>query len=242
MTIRRLPAAVIFLAILIVAGCNEGRAPAANNGVKSEPAVPTTVRSRSVVVYAASSNAQIGPVLEAYTAETGIKINLVVDDYAKLVAKIERSGSASVADLLIATNVGDLWNATENDIYRPVFSALIAEQTPENLRDAEKLWHALSVRARIVVYNTNLTDADMAATISDYGSLGDELWAGKLCLSSSSVQGNRSLIAYLIKTHGARNAEVIVRRLAEQILLQRCFGDDERSHAGSSWTAAARLA
>ena len=196
--------------MLSVAGFSEGPSPAAQ--VDAESAVtPAVVNRTSIVVYAASGNAQIGPTLEAYTAETGIRINLVVDDYAKLVARIERSGSGSVADLLIATSAGDLWSAAENNIFRPVYSTLVAEQVPENLRDAEKLWHSLSVRARIVVYNTNLASALQVATISDYGSLGDELWNGKLCLSSSSVLGNRSLIAYLIKTHGARDAELIVR-------------------------------
>jgi iron(III) transport system substrate-binding protein len=150
-------------------------------------------------------------VLDAYTAETGVKVNLVVDDYQKLAARVARSGGGSVADLLIVNNVGDLWLATEEDIYRPVYSTLVATQVPENLRDAEKFWHALSVRARIVVYNQNLAAADKVATITGYGSLGDALWRGKLCLSSSSVQSNRSLIAYLIKNHGTRNAELIVR-------------------------------
>jgi len=209
---RLWPMGVIFLAILFVAGCSEDNTPTQQTDEESEAVEPTAARSRSVVVYAASSNAQIGPVLDAYTAETGTKVNLVVDDYAKLVAKIERSGSSSVADLFIATNVGDLWHAAENDIYRPVYSTLVANQIPENLRDAEKLWHALSIRARIFVVNTSLADAAQVATISGYGSLGDERWRGKLCLSSSSVQGNRSLIAYLIKSHGVRNAELIVRR------------------------------
>jgi iron(III) transport system substrate-binding protein len=211
MTFRLWPTASTLLVMLVVAACSDDRSQAPEEDAEREVVAATAAGSQSLVVYAASSNAQIGPVLEAYTAETGVKINLVVDDLANLVARIERSGSGSVADLLIATNVGDLWNATEKDIYRPVYSAIVAKQVPENLRDAEKLWHALSVRARIVVYNTTLAEAAQVATISDYGSLGDESWRGKLCLSSSSVPGNRSLIAYLIKKHGARNAELIVR-------------------------------
>lgn len=211
--------------MLSVAGCGDDPSQAPETDVESEVVAPTAARSQSIVVYAASSNAQIGPVLEAYTAETGVKVNLVVDDLENLVAKIERSGGGSVADLLIATNVGDLWNATEKDIYRPVYSALVTNQIPENLRDAEKLWHALSVRARIAVYNTDLAEAAQVATISDYGSLGDETWRGKLCLSSSGVQGNRSLIAYLIKNHGTRNAELIVRGWQEN-LAATVFSDD----------------
>jgi iron(III) transport system substrate-binding protein len=220
----RWPIHLIFLAMFSVAGCSEDRSPVPPVDVGSVVA-PAVASPTSIVVYAASGDAQIGPTLEAYTAETGIRVNLVVDDYAKLVARIERAGSGSVADLLIATNVGDLWKAAENDIFRPVYSTLVAEQVPENLRDAEKLWHALSIRARTIVYNTNLATAIQVATISDYESLGDELWNGKLCLSSSRVQGNRSLIAYLIKTHGARDAELIVRGWQAN-LGAPVFGDD----------------
>jgi len=218
---------LIVLAMLWVAGCSEDRSPAPQVDVESEAAAAAATGPSPIVVYAASADAQIGPVLEAYTVETGVKINLVVDDYAKLAARIERSGSGSVADLLIAANVGDLWKATENDVFRPVYSTRVANQIPENLRDAEKLWHALSVRARIIVYNTRLADAAKLATISDYGSLGDALWRDKLCLSSSSVQGNRSLIAFLIKTHGARNAELIVRGWQAN-LAAPVFSDDRK--------------
>jgi len=227
MKFRRWLKGITLLAILAVAGCSDDRSQAPENDVEREAVASTDARSQSIVVYAASSNAQIGPVLEAYTAETGVKINLVVDDLTNLVARIERSGSGSVADLLVATNGGDLWNATEKDIYRPVYSASVTDQIPENLRDAEKLWHALSVRARIAVYNTDLVEAAQVATISDYGSFGDESWRGKLCLSSSSVPGNRSLIAYLIKKHGARNAELIVRGWQANLAATVFTDDDE---------------
>lgn len=225
MKFRRRLIGVIFLAVSSVAGCSEDRSPAPQVSLVREAAKPSVIGPRAVVVYSASGQAQIGPVLEAYTAETGVKVNLVVDDYEKLAARIARSGGGSVADLLIVTNVGDLWHATEKDLYRPVYSTLVASQVPENLRDAEKVWHALSVRARIVVYNQNLAKADEVATITDYGSLGDELWRGKLCLSSSSVPGNRSLIAYLIKNHGERNAELIVRGWQAN-LATTIFSDD----------------
>ncbi len=225
MIFRRCLISVTFLAVFSVAGCSEDRSPAPQMSSASNTEEPAVTGPRAVVVYSASDQAQIGPVLEAYTAETGVKVNLVVDDYEKLAARIARSGGGSVVDLLIVTNVGDLWHATEEDSFRPVYSTLVARQIPENLRDAEKVWHALSVRARIVVYNQNLAAADKLATITDYGSLGDALWRGELCLSSSSVQSNRSLIAYLIKNHGARNAELIVRGWQAN-LATTIFGDD----------------
>ena len=87
------------------------------------------------------------------------------------------------------------------------------------------MWHALAGRARIAVYNRNLADASQVATVVDYGSIGDDVWRGKVCLSASGVQGNRSLIAFLIMNHGARNAELIVRGWQAN-LAAPVFGDD----------------
>jgi len=209
--LRRWSAAASCLVIFSIFGCSEDRSSSLTNEASGDTPDPAAAGPRPVVVYSASNNAQIGPVLEAYTAETGIQINLVVDDYERLVARIERSGAGSVADLLIGANAGDLWDASEKDIYRPVYSTLVADQIPERLRDAEKVWHALAGRARIAVYNRNLADASQVATVIDYGSLGDDSWRGKVCLSASGVQGNRSLIAFLIMNHGEREAELIVR-------------------------------
>jgi iron(III) transport system substrate-binding protein len=50
------------------------------------------------------------------------------------------------------------------------------------------------------------------ADVDRYASLADDRWQGRLCVSSSAVPGNRSLIAFLIARHGARDAEIIVRR------------------------------
>jgi len=70
-------------------------------------------------------------------------------------------------------------------------------------------------------------DVAQLATINDYGALGDALWHGKLCLSSSNVNSNRSLIAYLIKSQGERDAELIVRGWQTN-LATTVFSDDDK--------------
>lgn len=172
---------------------------------------PDAPRPQSVVVYSSAAAKQIKQTSEAYTADTGIKVELVVDEYSKLAGKFEKPGRMPVADLFIAGSLADIASAAESDVLRPTYFATDVQPATENLRDPENVWYALSFRARVVIYNTDLvTDKELSA-VSDYASLADEAWRERLCLSSSRVAGNRSLIALHIREYGVRETESIVR-------------------------------
>ncbi len=180
--------------------------------VEEQPeASPALTRPQEVVVYSSVAAAQINPTLEAFTAETGIKVQLFADEYSKLADKIENHGRDPIADLFVAANLTELSSAAENDILRPVYLDSANFPAAKNLLDPEKLWYPLGFRARIVVYNTRLVNEDELSTVTDYASLSDKSWGERLCLSSSKIGGNRSLIASLIREHGERDAELIVR-------------------------------
>lgn len=209
---------VLTVLIFVLVAC--GEKPATNSPSKNTPSADSgeiasqpqsNVRAAPVIVYAAGIDAQIRPLLEAYGAESKQKVHLEVGVFEELFASMQRHGNGSSADLLIADNIGDLWQAVENDLYRPVYSPSLDEKIPAALRDPEQLWRAIAFRAQIVVYNPHLVSAEKVAAIENYASLGDAIWSGKICLSSSTVPGNRSLIAFLIRQLGKRDAELLVR-------------------------------
>lgn len=179
-----------------------------------------------VVVYSTYGEDIVKPLFEAYTSATGVKIFLVTGDFQQLAEKVHKPGSDPVSDLFIAGNLADLWSAAEQGIFRPTRSDVIAERVPAQLRDPEHLWVSLGVRARVVVYNTKLTGSAELESVSDYSSLTAETWRERLCLSSSHVPGNGSLIAMLINDHGIREAEVIVRGWRANLAMSS-FSDDQ---------------
>jgi len=164
-----------------------------------------------VVVYSTHGDNIVNSAFDAYTAETGVKIILLSGDFQSLTGKIRQAGRYPVADLFIAGNGVDLWQAGEQNLFRPNISAAVNERVPNQLRDPEHLWVSLAARGRIVIYNTELTSAAELGTIVDYASLGEPRWRGRLCLSSSGNAGNRSLIAMLVNDNGVRPAELLVR-------------------------------
>lgn len=201
--------------VLIVAfamfGCGQDTTQSTSDNEAPDTSVVPPSPSMAVVVYSSVSPAQIAPVLAAFTAETDIKTELVSDDYAALRRRMAEHGGDPVADLLVAGNVASLANAAETNLLRPIYTPeLVAEVAPV-WTDPDSYWFPLGVKARVIVYNDSLVSDDEIAAVTNYESLADDSWQQRLCLSSSSLAGNRTLIARLIQTHGKRDAELLVR-------------------------------
>jgi iron(III) transport system substrate-binding protein len=79
---------------------------------------------------------------------------------------------------------------------------------PAHLRDPERRWVALTVRARTIMYNVQRVKP---GELSTYEALGDPRWKGRLCLRTSTHVYNQSLLATMIKRHGEPRTEAIVR-------------------------------
>lgn len=161
---------------------------------------PALEMDRAVTVYATLPASQIRPVLDAYTAETGKSVKLVAEQT-----------DDSTADLFLVSNLTELWKYAESDTFRPTYSATIESNIPPALRDSEFRWTTLATRKRFIVYNTTLVNAADLSDVDDYFALGHEKWRGKLCMSSSEVPGNRTLVAFLIAQSNLREAEITVR-------------------------------
>jgi len=202
----RLVSSFALLAIMIAACGRDDAAPASEAPQESPPAA-----NLPLVVYATIPASRIRPVLDAFTAETGKKVELVTGDKDILATADRDRGSLPVADLLLAGSSAELWLIAEMDGFRPTYSDTIEANIPPVLRDEEFRWTALGIHGRIVVYNTELVSTTALGSVSDYASLGDIAWRGKLCLSSSRVPGNRTLVAFLIHQYDLREAEFVVR-------------------------------
>ena len=196
--------------LLAISACSSSDEPAAPPAA-TDTAPASSSPKRSVTVYATVPPAQIRPVLEAYTAESGVKTELIVDDFPRLAPRIESAGSGPVADLVIAASLAELSDLSARDVLRPSYFAGAAESEQTNLSDPENVWHALSHRARVVVYDNTSVSSDELQELTGYESLADRAWRDRLCVSSSRVGDNLLLLASLIREHGLREAELTAR-------------------------------
>ncbi len=164
-------------------------------------------QDKELVVYSSRQEHLIKPVFEFYTAKTGTKINYITDGEAPLMARLRAEGANTPADLFITVDAGNLWQAEEMGLLRPVKSELINANIPSQYRSSNDQWTGLSLRARTIVYSTERVDP---ATLSTYEALADDSWKGRLCLRTSKKVYNQSLTATMLETLGQeRTTEVI---------------------------------
>ena len=100
-------------------------------------AAGTAVAQQEVNVYSARQEVLIRPQLDAFTAATGILVNLVAGPSDALIARLRAEGVNSPADVLLTVDVGRLTLAKKAGILRPVQSELLNASIPPQYRDAE---------------------------------------------------------------------------------------------------------
>jgi len=166
------------------------------------------VQADEVVVYSARNEQLIKPLYDAYTKETGVKVKFITDKEGPLMARLKAEGRNTPADVFMTVDAGNLWQAAQEDLLKPVNSKILASSIPAHLRDPGNEWFGLSVRARTVVYNRNKVRPGELTTYED---LASPKWKDRLCLRTSKKVYNQSLVGMMMYEHGEDKTEQIVR-------------------------------
>jgi iron(III) transport system substrate-binding protein len=161
-----------------------------------------------VVVYSARIEQLIKPLFDAFTQETGIKVKFITDKEGPLMERLKAEGANTPADMLITVDAGNLWQAANEGLLKPVSSKVLEANIPGHLQDPKNQWFGLSVRARTLFYNTQKVKP---ADLSSYEDLASAKWKGRLCLRTSKKVYNQSLVAMMIAEQGEAKAEQIVK-------------------------------
>lgn len=156
------------------------------------------LQASEVNIYSHRQQFLLQPFLDAFTAETGIKTNVV---YASkgLAQRLQAEGKASPADVILTVDIARLSEYAELDLLAPVVSDVLRSNIPPHLRADDNRWFAFSTRTRIVV-----TSKDRVAdgALKDIEDLANPEWRGRLCSRKGSHVYNRSLMASVIAAHG----------------------------------------
>jgi iron(III) transport system substrate-binding protein len=149
-----------------------------------------------VNVYTTREPGLIKPLLDAFTAKTGIAVNTVFVEKG-LAERVAAEGENSPADVLMTVDIGNLVDLVDKGVTQPIRSDVLDAAVAANLRDPGHQWYALSLRAR-VVYAAKDLDLDAIT----YEQLSDPVWKGKVCIRSGQHPYNTALIAAFIARHG----------------------------------------
>jgi iron(III) transport system substrate-binding protein len=192
---------------------------------------PIAAASDVVNVYSARKEALIKPMLDRFTEETGVKVNLVTGKADALLKRLEVEGSASPADLFVTVDAGRLHRAKEAGVLQVVNSENLNTLIPSHLRDTDGYWFGLSQRARTVFYVKGKVDP---AELSTYEDLADPKWKRRICVRSSNNIYNQSLVASMIDANGAQATEAWAKGLVANFAKPPSGGDTDQLKAAAA--------
>ena len=124
----------------------------------------TVQAADEVVVYSSRIDELIKPVFDQYTAKTGVKVKFITDKEAPLLARLQAEGANTPADLLITVDAGNLWQAEQMGVLKPIQSKVIEANIPSQYRSSGNAWTGLSLRARTIVYSTERVKPEEPST------------------------------------------------------------------------------
>jgi len=146
------------------------------------------VQADELVVYSGRKDKFIKPLIEKFTAETGIKVLLHSAKSTALLNKLRVEGNRTVADLFLSNDAGNLQIGTELGLFQPIDKNIL-KVIPANLRANDDTWVGLSARARVLVVNNNAKGLDFIKSVFD---LSNPVLKDRLAITHSS---NGSFVA-----------------------------------------------
>ncbi|MDH5625636.1 MAG: extracellular solute-binding protein [Nitrospira sp.] len=138
-----------------------------------------------LTVYSGRAERLIKPVLDSFTAKTGIRIDLLSSGTTELVNRLKVEGDRSPADLFITNDAGSLEMARTAGLLRPLSMREVDRAIPPQFRAADNSWIGLSGRFWIIVYNTTLVKPDQVKSLLD---LANTEWKDKIAIPNSGSE------------------------------------------------------
>lgn len=177
-----------------------------------------------VNVYSYRETKLIQPLFDAFSKDTGIKVN-VISASRGLEQRIKAEGAHSPADVLLTVDIGRLVDAVNAGVTQPIESAALDEVIASQYRDPDKHWYGISLRARVIYASKERVKQE---TIT-YEELADPKWKGKICIRSGQHIYNNALFAAYVARHGEAKAEQWLRGLKANLAQKPSGGDRDQA-------------
>ncbi len=182
-----------------------------------------------VNVYSYRQPELIQPLVDGFTEETGIAVNVAFLNKG-MVERLKAEGDRSPADVILTTDISRLVELVDAGVTQPVESDVLAEKIPANLRADDNQWFALTTRARVVYASKERVEEGALTTYED---LTDPKWEGRICTRSGTHPYNVALAAAYLVHNGPEETKEWLEGVKAN-LAQKPQGND-RAQVKSIW-------
>ena len=184
------------------------------------------VGASEVNLYSYREPQRIVPLLRAFHAATGIRVNVTFAGN-DLIERIAAEGEASPVDVLLTNEFGLLLDARARGLTQPFRSAVVEANVPGIYRDPEGHWLGLTRRARLFV----VSGKRVSTNTMTYEELAEERWKGKICIRSGKHPYNTALVASMLAHHGPEKTDAWLRGLKANLARAPSGGDRDQIRA-----------
>ena len=149
------------------------------SGCSAEAALPD---KSSITVYAGRSEALIQPMVDKFTLETGIEVEVRYAGSAELAAQLLEEGQNSPADIFFAQDAGALGAVAKAGLLTKLPDEILGLVSAQ-YSAADGSWVGVSGRVRVFVYNPD-TVANVPSSVFD---LADPEWQGRIGIAPTNA-------------------------------------------------------
>ena len=170
-----------------------GASPSASNGAASG----------EITVYNAQHESLTKEWVDAFTAETGIKVTLRQGDDTEMSNQIIQEGQASPADVFLTENSPAMTQVENAGLFADVDKDTLA-QVPAEFSPSTGKWTGIAARSTVLVYNkTKLTEDQLPKSMLD---LASPEWKGRWAASPTGADF-QAIVSALLELKGESATE-----------------------------------
>lgn len=199
-------------------------------------AIAAPVLADEVNLYSYRQPELIKPLTDAFTAETGIAVNVA---YLKkgMIERLTAEGDRSPADLVFTVDISRLAGVVDAGLTQAVTSETLSANVPAAYHDPEGHWWGLTTRARIVYANR---DRVADGEVTTYEDLADPKWKGRICTRSGTHAYNVALTSAVLHHLGEEGARTWLQGVKAN-LARKPQGND-RAQVKAIWAGECDIA
>ena len=214
------PVAALALALTLSA-CGDGSASAGSGSATGD---------KKLTVYSGRSESLVKPVLDRFSTESGIAVEVRYGNTSQLAAQLLEEGGRTTADVFLAQDAGALGAVAKKGMFATL-PAQTLDKVAARYRSRSGQWVGVTGRARTLVYNPDLVPAaDLPKSVFE---LTDKKWAGKLGLAPTNASFQAFVTAVRVTQGDAKATELLnglkandpqIRENNDQIVLDVAAG------------------
>ncbi len=172
---------------LLASGCTATPAPEPTDTGDAEVIVEGDGK---LTLYSGRNENLIGPLIEQFTADTGIEVDVRYGSTGEIAALLLEEGDATPAEVFLSQDAGALGQLTSAGL-ASTLPAEIADAVPAGFTSTDASWVGVTGRARVIAYDSQQLTEDQVPDSTD--DLVAPEWNGK----TAFAPGNASFQSFV---------------------------------------------